>query len=337
MPKVTILMPVYNVEAYVYAAIQSILRQTYADFTLLVMDDCSTDDTAERVKRFKDSRIRYENNPKNLGLAENLNRGLSLINTEYVARFDGDDIAEPNWLEANMAMLENHPEIGICSSGFEWFGTRRGKIYYPETHKDSICQMLFGCTVITPVFRKSVFDDNHICYRESAFPAEDYRVWAECYRVTQVYNIQKVMFRYRMHDNQISTSKRQRQIEKSKEVQRFMLEWLNPAITEDDVRFFVNVFAPCKMQSLDELPLWNRFVEKLLGYNSLGHYDNDALRRRLQSQVDEAATNVVYESCFPQRYSLKGWWTWCHSGYASNRSSKQNIKLFIKSVLMLKR
>ena len=337
MPKVTILMPVYNVEAYVDAAIQSILRQTYADFTLLVMDDYSTDKTAERVMQINDPRIRYEKNPKNFGLAENLNKGLSLIDTEYVARFDGDDIAEPNWLEANMDVLENHPEIGVCSSGFEWFGTRKGKIYYPENHKDSICQMLFGCTVITPVFRKRVFDDNHICYRESAFPAEDYRVWAECYRVTQVYNIQQVLFHYRMHESQISTSKRQRQIEKSKEVQRYMLEWLNPDMPEEDIHFFLDVFAPCKMLSLEELPMWNRFAEKMVDYNSLGHFDNEALRRRLQGQVKMAAANVVYESCFHQRYSLRGWRNWCNSGYASCRSNKQNFKLLVKSLLMLKR
>ena len=337
MPKVTILMPVYNVEAYVDAAIQSILRQTYADFILLIMDDCSMDGTAAKVLQIKDPRIRYEKNHKNLGLAENLNRGLSLIDTDYVARFDGDDIAEPNWLEANMSVLENHPEIGICSSGFEWFGIRKGKVLYPEKHEDSICQMLFGCTVIAPVFRKSVLDDNHIRYRESAFPAEDYRLWAECYRVTQVYNIQKVLFHYRMHDAQISTSKRESQIEKTNEVQRFMLEWLNPDMTEEDVRFFVDAFAPCKMRSLDEIPEWNRFVKKIMGYNSLEHFDNEALKRRLQSQVEEAAANLVFETCFPQRFSLRGWWKWCNSRYASCRSYKQNFKLFVKSVLMIKR
>ena len=152
MPKVTVLMPVYNVGAYVDKAIRSILRQTYQDFVLLIMDDGSTDDTAARVMRFKDARIRYERNERNLGLADNLNRGLSLIDTEYVARFDGDDIAEPDWLEANMQVLESHPEIGICSSGFQWFGTRKGTILYPEHHKDSMCQMLFGCTVIVPVY-----------------------------------------------------------------------------------------------------------------------------------------------------------------------------------------
>ena len=284
MPKVTVLMPVYNVGAYVDKAIRSILRQTYQDFVLLIMDDGSTDDTAARVMRFRDARIRYERNERNLGLADNLNRGLSLIDTEYVARFDGDDIAEPDWLEANMQVLESHPEIGICSSGFQWFGTRKGTILYPEHHKDSMCQMLFGCTVIVPVFRKAVLDEHHIRYKASAFPAEDYQMWAECYRVTQVYNIPRVLFHYRMHDSQISTDKRQAQIEKTKEVQRYMLEWLNPAIPEEDIRFFFEVFVPRQTQYFGDDSLWAQFIDRMVGYNSLGHFDTDALRRRLQAQ-----------------------------------------------------
>lgn len=284
MPKVTVLMPVYNVGAYVTKAIRSILRQTYSDFVLLIMDDCSTDDTAARIQRFNDARIRYVRNERNLGLADNLNRGLSLIDTEYVARFDGDDIAEPDWLDANMQVLEAHPEIGICSSGFQWFGSRKGTIFYPEHHKDSMCQMLFGCTVIAPVFRKAILDDHHIRYKSSAFPAEDYQLWAECYRVTQVYNIQKVLFRYRMHPSQISTSLRQAQIEKTREVQRYMLEWLNPAILEEDIRYFFDVFAHRNTQCFDNQSQWGQFINRMLEYNTLGHFDPTALEKRLRAQ-----------------------------------------------------
>lgn len=337
MPKITILMPVYNVGVYVEEAIRSILRQTYKDFILLIMDDASTDETAARIMRFKDARIRYEKNEHNLGLVDNLNRGLSLIDTEYVARFDGDDIAEPDWLEANMQVLESHPEIGICSSGFQWFGSRKGTIFYQEHHKDSICQMLFGCTVIVPVFRKSVFDENHIRYQTSAFPAEDYRVWADCYRVTKIYNIPKILFRYRMHLSQISTSKRHEQIEKTQEVQRYMLEWLNPAIAEEDIRFFLDVFAPARMHSLQDIPVWQAFVEKMMTYNTANHYDAEALRCRLQSQIDYAASNAALDECFSGCYTLSGWLRWRGSGYAYPFCSKRNCKMLLKSILMQKR
>ena len=82
MVKVTVLMPTYNVAPYVKEAVESVLTQTYRDFLLLVIDDCSTDATVEAVRSFDDPRLRIVQNECNLGLAENLNRGLSLVATE---------------------------------------------------------------------------------------------------------------------------------------------------------------------------------------------------------------------------------------------------------------
>ena len=114
MAKVTVLMPTYNVAPWIGEAIDSVLRQTYQDFELLVIDDCSTDDTVKVACKIEDPRIRIVQNERNLGLSDNLNRGLSLITTEYVARMDGDDIALPHWLEREMTFLETHPEVGVC-------------------------------------------------------------------------------------------------------------------------------------------------------------------------------------------------------------------------------
>ena len=79
MPKVTVLMPTYNVAPYVKEAVESVLRQTYHDFELLVIDDCSTDGTLDVVRSIKDERIRVVRNDSNLGLADNLGKVLILI------------------------------------------------------------------------------------------------------------------------------------------------------------------------------------------------------------------------------------------------------------------
>ena len=160
MKRLTVLMPVYNVAPYVSDAIESVLSQTYSDFELLVLDDCSTDNTADIVKSFKDSRIRLVSNEVNLGLAENLNKGIELADTEFIARMDGDDIACPLWLEKGVATLDRRPEVGICSFGFEFFGDKNSLVRFPEHNEDSKAEMLFGCTVIVPVFRRSIMVDN---------------------------------------------------------------------------------------------------------------------------------------------------------------------------------
>ena len=130
-------MPTYNVAPWVEEAIRSVLRQTYRDFELLVVDDASTDDTLDRVRSIDDPRIRIASFPNNVGLSENLNRGLDLIDTELVARMDGDDIAEPDWLETGIRVLDSHPEVGVCSFGFQFFGTKTSLVRFPEHHEDS--------------------------------------------------------------------------------------------------------------------------------------------------------------------------------------------------------
>ena len=129
MKRLTVLMPVYNVDPYVSDAIESVLSQTYSDFELLVLDDCSTDNTADIVKSFKDSRIRLVSNEVNLGLAENLNKGIELANTEFIARMDGDDIACPLWLEKGVRRWE------YAVLGLSFLETKTHLYVFPNTTK----------------------------------------------------------------------------------------------------------------------------------------------------------------------------------------------------------
>lgn len=331
--RVTILMPVYNVGKYVKESIDSILAQTFSAFRLLIIDDCSTDDTAAVVLSYTDSRIRYVRNEQNLGLAKNLNKGLGLIDTEFVARFDGDDIAVPTWLEENMQVMDSHPEIGICSSGFEFFGTRSGKVLYPEKHEDSICQMLFGCTVIIPVIRMSVFNDNNLSYDPDSFPAEDYHMWARCYRLTRVYNIQEVLFHYRFHASQISSSKRAAQIVKTNEVRALMLEWLSPEMKEIDKRFFLDEFCLGEASTAADLEKMRSFVEVLMKYNTQHHFDDSSLRKRLQKQVHSTAYKFTQKTFFLNGYDMKSYLVLVRSGVPRYLSVGRKLRLLCYSFL----
>ena len=113
MARVTVIMPAYNVAPYIEEAVESVLRQSFSDFELLIIDDGSSDGTHEVISRMSDSRIRKVRNESNIGLAATLNKGLSMAQTEYIARFDGDDLASPQWLEKNVGFLDNHPDYGI--------------------------------------------------------------------------------------------------------------------------------------------------------------------------------------------------------------------------------
>ena len=337
MSRVTVLMPTYNVAKWVEEAIQSVLRQTYRDFELLVVDDGSTDDTLEHVRTIKDPRIRIAAFPDNVGLADNLNRGLSLIDTDLVARMDGDDIAEPDWLETGIKVLDGHPDIDICSFGFQFFGTKTSLVRFPELHEDSKAQMLFGCTVIVPVMRRRVFTDNALHYLTETFPAEDYSLWARAYRVAKVYNVQRTLFHYRTHATQISTSRRQAQIEKSNEVRLQMLEWLSPDFSDEEKRYFLDSFVPCKIERKEDLDRLKQFADLLVSRNTQGHYDTSALRRKFKSHISYGALAYAEERYFAKGHNPIQFLRLLTSGFYCTLPAKNRRKIFIKSLLLKKK
>lgn len=327
-------MPTYNVAPFVKEAVDSVLRQTYSDFELLVMDDCSKDDTVEIVRAIGDPRIRVEQNEHNLGLADNLNRGLSLIDTEYVARMDGDDIAEPCWLEKEIAVLDAHPEIGICSGGFERFGAVKSLVRFPERHEDSLANMLFECSVIVPTYRMSLYREYGLRYSTDAFPAEDYRFWAECLRVTKLYNIQETLFHYRMHPSQICTARRPEQEIKVAKVRRYMLEWLSPDFSEEEINYYTGQFMAPEISSKEDYDERTAFCNKMVELNrGVGHFEETALRQRLEKHIKLALYSTVVDRYFKEGYSLQKYRRYLKSGLAMKTGWHYETKFFFKSVL----
>jgi glycosyltransferase involved in cell wall biosynthesis len=92
-PLISVIMPVYNCVLYIEQSINSILKQTFEDFELIIIDDCSFDGTIEILKKFADSRIKIIKNLSNEGVSTSTNKGFKLAQGKYIARMDGDDIA----------------------------------------------------------------------------------------------------------------------------------------------------------------------------------------------------------------------------------------------------
>lgn len=334
MARLTVLMPAYNVGKYIAEAIDSILQQTFTDFELLVIDDCSTDNTAEIVETYTDKRIRYVKNEQNLGLAENLNKGISLANTEYIARMDGDDISVSTCLEKQIQYLDNHPDIGICGVGFQFFGTKTSKVMYPEYFENIKVLMLFGCAVILPMFRKKVFVENNLKYRTSAFPAEDYMIWAECLRVTKIHNLQEVLFFYRMHETQISTSRREAQIKKSQEVQLYMLDYLSAEFSDQEKYYFLNSFSSAKIQSLEDYKKMREFTDVLIRKNAVLHnFDSNYLREGLSLHLKTGMSGFVISKYFINGFNLSSFLKYITNKYLFYTPFKLTVKFFLKSCL----
>ena len=116
-PQITVALPVYNGEQYIAIAIKSVLTQTFSDFELLILDNCSTDHTLEIIRTFSDPRIRLIVNPKNLGMIGNWNLAVSLATGKYIKILSHDDLLAPSCLAEQIDGFLKYPSqnIGIVT------------------------------------------------------------------------------------------------------------------------------------------------------------------------------------------------------------------------------
>ncbi|MBE6460609.1 MAG: glycosyltransferase family 2 protein [Alphaproteobacteria bacterium] len=235
MPKVSVLMTAYNSERYIAEAIESILNQTFSDFEFLIINDGSTDKTADIIAQYAktDKRIRFIDNKKNQGLIAVLNQGLDLARGEYIARMDSDDIAMPERLEKQVAYLDENPHVGAVGGWHEKFGENINPSVrqYPERAK--ILDMLIVGTPLshpTTTIRTSVLRDNKIYYNPDFPHAEDYEIWSQIIKVAPIHNVPEKLLRYRWHNMNVSVVSQKIQRESAERVKANIIEY----ITDDN-------------------------------------------------------------------------------------------------------
>ncbi|WP_426008859.1 glycosyltransferase family 2 protein [Aeromonas salmonicida] len=204
----TVLMPVFNAEAYIAEAICSILSQTYRDFKFIILDDCSTDKSFEIAESFRaiDSRIILRRHATNQGIAKSRDELLSLVDTEYFAWMDADDISFPQRFRVQIDYLISHPEIGAVSSGYMCMDTL--KVYMPETNTDMISvNLLTSNCIVNPaaMVRKEVADRTVFSYEHCGVTsATDYAFWVAIRDVSKLKVIPECLLLYRVHQQQES-------------------------------------------------------------------------------------------------------------------------------------
>lgn len=200
MPKVSVLTPIYNTEPeHLRQAIESILNQTFTDFEFIILNDSPWNTEIEDiVLAYKDARIKYVKNDKNIGISKSRNKLLSLASGEYLAIFDHDDISLPTRLEKQVDFLDKNPMVGVVSSNTEWFPGHH-KTNHPTDNLEIKKHLMFADVVAhtAMMVRKSVLDDNNIKYEEQYSPAEDYKLVLTLVDYTMFHNIPEVLVRYR--------------------------------------------------------------------------------------------------------------------------------------------
>ena len=220
MPKVSVIMPVYNVELFLRQAIESILRQTFTDFEFIVLNDGSTDRCDEIIRSYNDSRIRYHTQP-NRGLIKTLNSLLSFATGDYIARMDSDDSSLPDRLEQQSTFLDLNPECGFVGSWISAIDVT-GKYMYLDRYP---CSSSF---IRNTLLVYNSFAHGSVMMRRSLQPkydlqqkfVEDYDLWCRLILLSQGHNIPQTLYQWRANPNGESQKNLASQEEAAKIVRR---------------------------------------------------------------------------------------------------------------------
>lgn len=232
-PKISILVPVYNAEKFIADTISAVLAQTFTDFELILLDDASTDKTAEIVSSFDDKRIKYFKNEQNIGISASRNKLIDLAKGEYIAVLDHDDICMPNRLEEQVRFLDTHQDIGMMGS---WF-VLKAPTWAPLWRKIITnigwvwCHPLYpnwndlwkGNVMMHPtiMYRKKIFKDNNIRYRAEYSPAEDYDFVRQAMeKGIKLFNMKKILLKYNLHGKNLSLLRKESMTEADHKIKR---------------------------------------------------------------------------------------------------------------------
>jgi glycosyltransferase involved in cell wall biosynthesis len=207
-PRVTVFIPVYNRARLVGAAIESVLRQDFTDFELLLIDDGSTDDSVAVISSYRDPRIRLLRNDRNRGISATRQRGLEEARGTYLAVLDSDDRATPRRLEREVAFLDSHPAVatvGGWASEFDEAGraSRTVKLL-PLVSSELEARLLFRTCHHHSATMSRLSVLREFGY-DPAFPlVEDYDLFSRIAARHRLANLPHVLVHRRLHAGRIT-------------------------------------------------------------------------------------------------------------------------------------
>ena len=244
-PAISLIMSVYNGEDYLAEAVESVLNQTFRDFELIIINDCSNDGTSEILQKYADAdeRVKVHTNEVNLRLPSSLNKAISLAKGKYIARMDADDICLPERLERQFEFMESHPDTALSSCRF--MTLKNGAISSGgcggRGDSESIKALLLvtnpilhpGIIAKADVIRELGYDKNFTC-------TEDMELWTRF--VMAGYKVEvmsEYLMMYRLHDKQITETTLEKQHREVVALQKKYYSEFLSEMSEERAEFYI--------------------------------------------------------------------------------------------------
>lgn len=298
MPKVSVIMPAYNAEKYINEAVDSILTQTYGDFELIILNDCSKDRTEEMILAYEDARIVYLKNEQNMGVAATLNKGLEVAKGQYIARMDADDISLPERFEKQVAYLDTHPDVAVLGTAVETFDEKGDTFRDPYRPNDAQIKidLLFASVLAHPsvMMRRDVILALGGYDREFE-GLEDYELWC---RVVAEHNITvypEVLLRYRIHSAQVTQHSSPKKAAAQKRIRAYHLHTLGLPEDGTVAEGFYGYFAH-RTKTPDQVLAENAFFEAAIQANKTKKIYHQQLLKKCFRQLIKSSVMGLEKS-----------------------------------------
>ena len=249
--KISIVLPVYNGEKYLCESIESVLGQTYRNWELIIVDDCSTDRSPIIMREYgeKDSRIKVFHNKKNEKLPMSLNIGFANASGDYFTWTSDDNKYKPQALERMQAILERTPDIGLVYADMDYIDEEGNK-----TNNISIdVENLFfnDCVGACFLYRASVAREIG-GYQPEWFLVEDYEYWLRLAEKHVIYHLSENLYEYRYHKASLTKTKRYRINE---QLHKLRMERLNFILARIQEKQKAELFIDMCLQNMELLPM----------------------------------------------------------------------------------
>jgi len=274
-PFISILMPVYNVEAFIEEAIESILNQTYTNFEFIIIDDASTDNSWDIIQKYTDKRIICVSNSSNSGPFPCRNLGLRMAKGEYIAVMDGDDIALPERLEKQVDFLENHPEMLAVGSESLVIPsqTKRGTPISPSNIRLSLLENSYVLHPSLLIRYSAMMELNG--YQEKYRYAGDYDLLCRLNETGDMACLPDILMHYRNHPRQITELYRSKQIFYADKIRRIYQ------------RNFINRYRIEQQAPVEEHDLGYSLLGIVIGYYTYARHVKDSKYEKIANELLE--------------------------------------------------
>jgi glycosyltransferase involved in cell wall biosynthesis len=208
-PLVSVVMPVRNAGNFLLEAIESILNQTYTNLELIVVNDASNDNTAKILSSFKDKRMKVFKNKRRFGVTKSANLAIGKARGEYIARMDGDDIADLERIEKQVNFLNKNKNVVAVGGQCELIdsdGIKIGEKRFPFEN-DEIRKMIFSSVPLqqpTLMVNTNLLPKDFVWYDENYSSAEELELLFKLFKFGQIMNLRGYLLKYRIHSGNTS-------------------------------------------------------------------------------------------------------------------------------------